>query len=75
MPSVYRLYIDSEKTEHRVKGTSPAKALKQLVEAADETLLSQKGRYGTTQADQYVMALTEPYGRVQYDDARTTRLL
>ena len=72
--SYYRLYTDS-KTDHRVKGTSPAKALRELCTVAGLTLSEQNGRYGTTTEGKHVMALTEAWGRVDYPDARTTRML
>lgn len=73
-PSTYRLYVNGSRTEHAVKGKSPAKALVQLADLAGLTLLSQDGRYGKT-ADGSVSALTEPWGRAHYSDARTTRLI
>jgi hypothetical protein len=72
--STYRLNVDSQKTEHTVKGTSPAKALKALVEQAGLALASQDGRYGKLADGRSVSALTEPWGRVDSPDARTTRL-
>jgi hypothetical protein len=73
--SYYRLYADGEKTEHRTKGSSPAKALRELTEAAGYLLTEQRGRYGTASGGTRVMALTEAYGRTDSPDARTTRTL
>lgn len=70
--SAYRLYVDSERTEFRVKGSRPAKALAELVAEAGLTLASQDGRYGRLDDGRAVMALTEPWGRVDRPGARTT---
>lgn len=74
MASSYRLHVDGENTEFRVKGRSPAKALCELVEAAGLELASQDGRYGKLADGRSCMALTEPWGRVDSPDARTTRV-
>jgi hypothetical protein len=73
--SAYRLYVASDRTDHRVKGRSPAKALRELVEAAGLELASQDGRYGRLVDGRAVAAMTEDWGRVDGPDARTTRLL
>jgi hypothetical protein len=72
--STYRLYVDSTKTEHTVKGKSPAKALKELAAQAGLTLATQDGRYGRLSDGTTACALTEPWSRVDSADARTTRL-
>lgn len=72
--SHYVLSVNLETTEHRVAAESPAKALRELVAAAGLTLASQDGRYGKTTDGQSVSALTAKWGRVDYPDARTTRL-
>jgi hypothetical protein len=73
--STYRLYVDSTKTEHTTKGSSPTIALRKLCSAADVALASQDGRYGRLTDGRSCAALTEPWGRVDAPDARTTRLL
>ena len=72
--SRYRLYLDSTKTEHSVSGKSPAKALRELAAAAGLTLASQDGRYGKLSDGRSASALTEPWSRAHYSDARTTRV-
>jgi hypothetical protein len=67
--SYYVLYIDGATTEHRIKGTSPAKALRELTEMAGLTLTSQNGRYGRDGDSRTVVALTQKWGRV---DSRRT---
>lgn len=71
--SYYRLYVDSTKTEHSVKGSSPARALRELTAAAGLELASQDGRYGRLADGTTVAALTEDWSRAHYADARTTR--
>ncbi len=72
--SYYRLYTDSSKTDYRTKGNSPTKALRELADMAGMELASQDGRYGKTTTGQSVSAMTEPWGRVDSPDARTTRV-
>jgi len=72
--STYRLHLDNERTDHRVKGTSPAKALRELCTLAGLDLATQDGRYGRTAAGQHVMALTESWSAVRHDDHGTTRV-
>lgn len=76
--SQYKLYIESDPTQHVVAGTSPAKALPLLAKMAGLNLVSQNGRYGRVKVDDAttagVSAMTMPWGRVDYPDARTTRL-
>lgn len=71
--SYYRLYADRA-TDHVVKGSSPAKALRELCAAAGLTLASQDGRYGRTSDGQSVSALTEPWSYSRQRDHGTTRL-
>ncbi len=74
--SYYRLYLTNTlhgKTDYRVKGNSPAKALRELVAMAGMELVTQNGRYGKTTDGERVAAMTEPWGRVDGPDARTTR--
>lgn len=72
--SGYRLYVESKRTDHRTTGRSPAKALRELTAAAGLELASQDGRYGRLTDGRTVSALTEPWGRVDRPDARTTRV-
>ncbi len=72
--STYRLYLDSTRTDHSVKGNSPAKALTELAAEAGLNLTIQNGRYGKTSDGQSVSALTENWSRAHYADARTTRV-
>jgi hypothetical protein len=72
--STYRLYVDGAVTEHRVKGTKPAAALRELCVAAELQLASQSGRYGHLDDGRSAVALTEPWGRVDGPEARTTRI-
>ena len=71
--SYYRLYIDSDRTEYRVKGKSPAKALLELTALAGLTLVSNNGRWGKLNDGRSAGALTEAWGRVDSPDARTNR--
>ena len=70
--SYYRLHTDTA-TEYRTKGSSPAKALRELAAQAGYELATQNGRYGTATDGTHLSALTEAWGRVHYSDARTTR--
>lgn len=73
--SSYRLYLNSEKTDHRCQGSSPAKALRELCEAAGLELASQDGRYGKLADGRSCSALTEPWSRRRLDSMeRQTRL-
>ncbi len=74
MASTYVLYLDSQKTDHAVKGTSPTKALRELVELAGLNLASQTGRYGKVADGRSASALTATWGRTDTPDARSTRL-
>lgn len=71
--SRYRLY-GKQKTDFVVKAATPAKALVELVKLAGLELASQNGRYGKLADGTAVSAMTEPWGRVDSPDARTTRL-
>jgi hypothetical protein len=72
--SRYRLYVAGEQTEHAVEGRSPARALRELVQVAGVKLVHQDGRYGRLEDGRRCSALTEPWGRAHYADARTTRV-
>lgn len=72
--SYYRLHVESERTKHRVEGTSPARALRRMVAAAGLELRRQDGRYGKLMDGRSCSALTEPHGRRRLDPLeRTTR--
>jgi hypothetical protein len=73
--SRYRLYVASDRSDHVVAGRSPAKALRELVEAAGLELASQDGRYGRLVDGTTVAAMTEAWSRRRVDPLeRTTRL-
>ncbi|MFL5312240.1 MAG: hypothetical protein ACJ79H_17545 [Myxococcales bacterium] len=73
--SSYRLHVDSTATEYTVEGSSPRKALTELVAAAGLELASQNGRYGRLADGRSVSALTMPWSRRRLDPhERTTRL-
>lgn len=77
--SGYRLYIDGAKTEVTTSASRPGRGLTSLCDAAGLTLVDHDGRsrYGHARDGANtvnVSALTEPWSRAHYADARTTRL-
>lgn len=72
--STYVLAVDGTATERRVNGRSPAKALREMVEAEGMELASQDGRYGKLADGRSVSALTVAWSRVHNSDHGTTRV-